>query len=584
MAADLPPTAELSLADTAAPAPLPSPQPVSAEPELPPDAAPDERYEVRGPLGAGGMGEVALVRDRRIGRDVARKTIRADRGPRDEALSNRFIREARIQGQLEHPSLVPLYDLAIDERGRIYFTMKRVRGVTLSAILRAPDAHPGFTRHKLLTAFCSVCLAVDYAHRRGVVHRDLKPDNVMLGDFGEVYVLDWGVAKLAGVGEAAGGAHEPVDAGVANATAVGALVGTPGYMAPEQARGEASAVGPRADVYALGAILFELLTGERLHAGSDVLSLLDSTLKGADAHATTRCPTAQVAPELERVCVEATATDLAARTASARAVCDQIERYLEGDRDLQRRKSLARDYAERARAAAESASAPGPAGNEARAQALCDVTRALAFDSEERGAIGTLVSLLVKPPAEVPPEVERELAESEQRERREGTRLAVLSNSTWLLFAPVVALFVRSWAFAGLSLALIAVCVGVALWVRYRTPRPAPVRADDRAGQPRFLRAARGRAAPPRGDHAARGQHLRGPVAARVRRRAAALVHLHPRRDPHPPADDHPRCRPDDGVPPRDDDRRHRDVHLPRRSGALDPHRPDGVTGRGGGG
>jgi len=143
-----------------------------------------ERYSTGSLLGEGGMGEVRLAKDRRVGRDVALKVIRAAHGPRAD-LRERFLREARVQGQLEHPAIVPVYDLGVAPHGAAYFTMKRVRGMTLEgvlALLRTGDAaaRAEYSRRRLLTAFRSVCLAIDFAHARGVIHRDLKPGNIML--------------------------------------------------------------------------------------------------------------------------------------------------------------------------------------------------------------------------------------------------------------------------------------------------------------------------------------------------------------------------------------------------------------------
>ncbi len=158
----------------------------------------ETRYQPGELLGEGGMGEVRLARDARIGREVAVKTMRREIGARGES---RFLREARVQGQLEHPAIVPVYDLGVTRDGETYFTMKRVRGRSLDSILEALaagelDTVAEFTRRRLLTAFSQVCLAVEFAHARGVLHRDLKPANIMIGDFGEVYVLDWGLAKV----------------------------------------------------------------------------------------------------------------------------------------------------------------------------------------------------------------------------------------------------------------------------------------------------------------------------------------------------------------------------------------------------
>ncbi|MEI8256433.1 MAG: serine/threonine-protein kinase, partial [Deltaproteobacteria bacterium] len=300
-------------------------------PEIPLAVAPiTERYDAQGMLGIGGMGEVRLVHDRRIGRDVALKVLR-DSAARDPNAVARFLREARIQGQLEHPTVVPVHDMALDAGGMSYFTMKRVRGLTLTNVLaRLTSGDPGtaarFSRHRLLTAFCSVCMAVDFAHQRGVVHRDLKPENIMLGDHGEVHLLDWGVARL--ISEQRENVAPDADVhATPQGTAFGSVVGTPGYMAPEQAAGDVMRVGPASDVYALGAILFEILTLQPLHAGDTVVALLSATLQGADARAALRAPDAGVPPELDAICQEATRLEPADRLASARVLCERIERY-----------------------------------------------------------------------------------------------------------------------------------------------------------------------------------------------------------------------------------------------------------------
>src|SRR5262245_3206725 len=191
--------------------------------------------------------------------------MRATSPSEDEV--RRFLREARIQARLEHPAIVPVYELGSDPAGQPFFAMKRLAGVTLAEIVRRPDPPP---RQRLLRVFADVCAAVAFAHSRGVVHRDLKPANVMLGDFGEVYVLDWGVARVlderepeGGGGAAIGAATDEIDT-LDGLTRDGVVLGTPGYMAPEQVRGELG-LGRPADVYALGAILFELLAGEPAH-------------------------------------------------------------------------------------------------------------------------------------------------------------------------------------------------------------------------------------------------------------------------------------------------------------------------------
>ncbi|HVY45658.1 MAG TPA: serine/threonine-protein kinase, partial [Minicystis sp.] len=320
------------------------------------------RYDVGALIGEGGMGEVRAARDRRVGREVALKVVRAGSGSRSDARA-RFEREARVQGQLEHPSVVPVYDLGLAPDGAAFFTMKRVRGRALDEILaalRAGDAETtaAYGRRRLLGAFASACLAVAFAHARGVLHRDLKPGNLMLGSYGELYVLDWGLAKVRGAreddarGEPAVASRRPDDAApdvtaTSDAkTVAGSILGTPGYMAPEQVRGDVDALDARCDVYALGAILFEMLTLEPLHRRDGGLDAIHrATLQGVDASPARRAPGAAVPPELDAICVRATALDPAERFPSARALHDALERYLDGDRDVAHRAELAERHA-----------------------------------------------------------------------------------------------------------------------------------------------------------------------------------------------------------------------------------------------
>src|SRR3990172_448376 len=301
---DPPDLAHAATITPAAPVSPASPPPAAVEPGD--TSLADEgyaaRYDAHRSLGQGGMGQVTASRDARIGREVAVKVVHPELAARADVRA-RFLREARIQGQIEHPCIVPVYDLGLRPDGLPFFTMKRVRGQTLADILRGlragdPDLAAKYGRRKLLTAFASVGLAVGFAHERGVVHRDLKPGNVMLGDFGEVYVLDWGLAKLAADATAAAAiapAAPLSGSGSGDVTGIGQILGTPGYMAPEQIRGDA--VDARADVYALGAILFEILTLEPLHAKGGGRDLLQATLAGADARAQARAPTRDVPPE-----------------------------------------------------------------------------------------------------------------------------------------------------------------------------------------------------------------------------------------------------------------------------------------------
>src|SRR5687768_958876 len=246
-------------------------------------------YELRDVIGRGGMGEVVLAHHHQIGRDVALKRLRADQ-PTPE-LVERFLREAKIQARLDHPSIAPVHELGFDPEGLPYFTMKRVAGTTLGEHLSRHEKP-----QRLLRALVDVCQALELAHARKIVHRDLKPQNIMLGDYGEVYVLDWGVARV--LGGRATTDRSSIDDDVITldgVTKAGALLGTPGYMSPEQARGEP--VEPAADIYALGSMLFEILTGEPLHPRSR--EALATTIANTERSPAARRPDRNIAPELD---------------------------------------------------------------------------------------------------------------------------------------------------------------------------------------------------------------------------------------------------------------------------------------------
>src|SRR5689334_52659 len=207
------------------------------------------RFKLGTMLGRGGMGEVISAHDDVIGRRVAVKKLRSE-NPSEAAVS-RFLREARIQGRIEHPAIVPVHELSYDKDGFPFFVMKQVTGLTLAQVLKKQAQHDQaiikrFSRRRLLTALSDVCLAIELAHTRHVVHRDLKPANIILGEFGEVYVIDWGIAKILD-----GGAEEFHDVHTFEETSImseGMILGSPGYMSPEQIRHEKTIDG-RSDVY-----------------------------------------------------------------------------------------------------------------------------------------------------------------------------------------------------------------------------------------------------------------------------------------------------------------------------------------------
>jgi len=422
------------------------------------------RYTEGALLGVGGMGKVLLAHDARIGRDVAVKQLHTDRELTAEERA-RFMREARVQGQLEHPSIVPVYDIDKRPDGATFFTMRRVLGRTLHAILddlRAgnPAARARYTQRELLTAFATICLTIDYAHSRGVIHRDLKPANVMLGDFGEVYVLDWGLARLADDGTPAPASlDEPVE----RLSMTGELMGTPLYMAPEQ-MGD-PAVGTAADVFSLGAMLFEILTLERLRDPRAIYA-------PPDARISVRAPQRGIAPELETICVRATDHDPAARYPSARALQEAVVRYLEGDREVAQRKQLAAEHAQKAKEALVRAEAPDADFEQERTTAMRELGRALALEPTNPEHAAMLGAIIATPPRAVPAEVRAAMFAEEQMLVRSGTKHSAAANLMWFLFLPVViAMGIRS----GVATAIVLVPIGLASVVAVLAWRQATV-------------------------------------------------------------------------------------------------------------
>jgi serine/threonine-protein kinase len=253
-----------------------------------PDAPPapvGERYEAVRSLGAGGMGEVALVRDHDIGRTVA---VKRPLGALDGEGLYRFAREVRTIGRLEHPGIVPIHDVGVDTDGRHYFVMKYVEGETLGDIIKklaAGDAEylRRWTHEARTQLFMQLLQTVRYAHAQGILHRDIKPDNIMVGPYGEVILMDWGIAReLGAAADSPGGTSAGARAGEprsAGETTEGALLGTPLYMSPEQARGENGTLDPRSDLYSLCAVFYELMTlhhylGEPRSAAATLASII----------------------------------------------------------------------------------------------------------------------------------------------------------------------------------------------------------------------------------------------------------------------------------------------------------------------
>jgi WD40 repeat protein/serine/threonine protein kinase len=305
-------------------------------------AAPGERrgsFAIIKPHAQGGLGQVSIAHDEKLRRQVALKEIRADRAA-DPYLRQRFVTEAEITGQLEHPGIVPVYTLDEDASGRPYYAMRFIQGRTLAEAIRDYHAHPApLVFRELLKRFVTICQTIAYAHSKSVIHRDLKPANVMLGEYGETLVVDWGLAKqlasAASPGRSAAPRGMALDASLVSTcgselglTTAGQVLGTPGYMSPEQAAGHSQEIGPATDVYALGAILYEILAGRKPYADAgNVAEILRRVATGVPPH-----PPSQLAggipAALEAVCRKAMAHSAADRYAAPQELAGDIDKWL----------------------------------------------------------------------------------------------------------------------------------------------------------------------------------------------------------------------------------------------------------------
>jgi len=327
--------------------------------------------------------------------------------------------------------------------------MKKVAGTTLTELLASPSPPP---RPRLLRAFVELCHAVEFAHERGVVHRDLKPSNIILGRFNEVYILDWGLARvMRDAPDATVSAPADVDS-LDGLTLAGALLGTPGYMAPEQARGEAE-IGRAADVYALGSILFEILAGVTLHPKGE--RALASTMENATVTPAERRPDRQIPPELDAICAAAIVTEPDKRP-TAGEFAERIERYLDGDRDVARRRELATEHIAAAKTAL--------AGN-ARVIALRAAGRALALDPESREAAALVTGLILEPPPELPTDLKRKLEADDIAFGRRMGRTAAITLAVCFCFLPFTLFIeVTNWP---LLVALFAIFIVLAVHAEF---------------------------------------------------------------------------------------------------------------------
>ncbi|MCY3019351.1 MAG: protein kinase [Planctomycetota bacterium] len=355
---------------------LPRPVERKIEAAIKPSAT-DEKYIVEGEIARGGMGVILKAADRDIRRPVAMKVMLDAKSPKDKA---RFVEEAQVTGQLEHPNIVPIHELGIDAEGRLFFTMKLVKGKSLGDVLKAlkkndPKAEQDYPLGRLLNAFINICNAMAFAHAKGVVHRDLKPANIMLGDYGEVLVMDWGLAKV--VAHFAKLRNEPGDKAVkpehnlakcatdqppiassqqsvagsgtdsrdeqlrrvvssvrdeagGQLTMDGTIIGTPHYMPPEQADGKIEEIDARSDIYSLGAMLYEILTLTTPCDGKGIFALIKNVSEGNITPPDQRAPKRNIPKELSAITMKALARRKEDRYQRVEDLRRDIELFIEG--------------------------------------------------------------------------------------------------------------------------------------------------------------------------------------------------------------------------------------------------------------
>ena len=311
----------------------------------------DHRFRLLRPHAHGGLGAVFVAVDTELNREVALKQI-LDRHADDPSCRQRFLIEAEITGGLEHPGVVPVYSLGTYRDGRPYYAMRFIKGDTLRTAIadfhavgasQSDPGHRSLELRKLLRRFTDVCNAIEYAHSRGILHRDIKPGNVIVGRYGETLVVDWGLAKPLGHAASEAGAGERTlvpSAGSGSAeTLPGSAVGTPAYMSPEQASGDLKRVGTRSDVYSLGATLYCVLTGKAPFDG-DGGEILQKVQRGEFP------PPRQINPSIDRtleaVCLKAMAINPEDRYRSCRAVAEDLDRWAADEPVTAYREPLAR--------------------------------------------------------------------------------------------------------------------------------------------------------------------------------------------------------------------------------------------------
>ena len=308
------------------------------------------RYQVLGEVARGGVGVIYKGLDVDLGREVALKVLHEELKDQHTVLE-RFLEEAQIGGQLQHPGIVPVYELGLQADDRPFFAMKLVKGDTLAFLLekrRDPDDE----RHRYLQIFEQVCQTLAYAHARSVIHRDLKPSNIMIGAFGEVQVVDWGFAKVlprGGVADEKRSGRRKPEVSVIETTRskegssqsqMGSVFGTPAYMPPEQACGDVEHLDERSDVFGLGAILCEILTGTPPYLEADGDDLVQQAARGDTSKACARIDGSGASEAMIALCKQCLAPARRARPSSAKEVADQVSQHLSSVEDRAQRAQI----------------------------------------------------------------------------------------------------------------------------------------------------------------------------------------------------------------------------------------------------
>jgi serine/threonine-protein kinase len=380
-----------------------------------------QRFRVLRPHARGGLGAVFVALDSELHREVALKQIQ-DQFADDPISRQRFILEAEVTGGLEHPGIVPVYGLGAQGDGRPYYAMRFIRGDSLKEAIERFHTDETLKRgagrrsleiRKLLRRFMDVCNAIDYAHSRGVLHRDIKPGNIIVGRHGETLVVDWGLAKARGQSDGSAALGErpllPSSASGSAETLPGSALGTPAYMSPEQACGDLDRLGPRSDVYSLGATLFFVLTGRVPFEGDDIGELLRKVQRSEFARP--RQLDTAIDPALEAVCLKAMALQPGDRYSSSRALAEDVERWMADEPTSAYREPVwrrTRRWAKRNRTAVATAAVAllaGVVGLSAvlvvQTQAKADIARALRRETQANVALAAANNDLARSTAAV---------------------------------------------------------------------------------------------------------------------------------------------------------------------------------------